>query len=215
MTDRRECGGCYQPVRECECETEDERWRSRQSTQFDPNEEAQARIEELERRCQDEEGCRAKACAEAEGYKVRVDELEHLLLQANTARLSVAVVEAFAAGERAGRCAVPDPDSALSDKLPEISGAEPILVESSLQSARPGDRFLRRQAGDRPLTADSSLRMVKCRDKWIVVGDSGGLLLERGAYSSWRVVLNLSTGRLELLNASEKVYTTCTAEMVG
>jgi hypothetical protein len=129
-----------------------------------------------------------------------------------------------------GRCAVPDPDSALSDKLPEISGAhlrlcvpdspkrisgaEPILVESSLQSARPGDRFLRRQAGDRPLTADSSLRMVKCRDKWIVVGDSGGLLLERDT-SSWRVVLNLSTGRLELLNASEIVYTTCTAEMVG
>ncbi len=111
------------------------------------------------------------------------------------------------------RCAVPDPDSALSDKLPEISGAEPILVESSLHSARPGDRFLRRQAGDRPLTADSSLRMVKCRDKWIVVGDSGGLLLERDT-SSWRVVLNLSTGRLELLNASEIVYTTCTAEMV-
>ncbi len=114
-----------------------------------------------------------------------------------------------------GRCAVPDPDSALSDKLPEISGAEPILVESSLQSARPGDRFLRRKADDRPLTADSSLRMVKCRDKWIVVGDSGGLLLERGAYSSWRAVLNLSTGRLELLNASEIVYTTCTAEMAG
>ena len=25
MKDQRECGGCYQPVRECECETEDER----------------------------------------------------------------------------------------------------------------------------------------------------------------------------------------------
>jgi len=25
MKDQRECGGCYQPVRECECETQDER----------------------------------------------------------------------------------------------------------------------------------------------------------------------------------------------
>lgn len=42
---------------------------SRQTTQFDPNEEAQARIAELERLLQDEEGCRAKACAEAEGLR--------------------------------------------------------------------------------------------------------------------------------------------------